>query len=250
MIGSGRDLRVLREIGFLSMLTTSQVKRLAFPSRRRAQRRLRAYLDQGLVRAHLQGDALHRDNVWTLTRAGWVFLESGGVDMEGVKTCRLNARSQKLRHSLLVRDPAVSLLVAENSGLLTVLDIRLDAELAKDNLFISAGLVPDGYGVVEIHGIERVVLWEVATGSQSLCQLRDKLLAYERAAAGNLAFFRNQQLRLLFLVESEKRLVHLGDYAGTLRLRPRLRLLRLDDGRDDRAFLRAIGGDEGGFRPA
>src|SRR5258708_2893417 len=79
-IGSERDLRVLSELGWAGVLTTGHVERLAFPSRRRAQRRLRTYLDAGLVRAQLQGEAMHRDNVWTITKAGLEFIADRGVD--------------------------------------------------------------------------------------------------------------------------------------------------------------------------
>lgn len=208
VVGSKRDLHVLSEIGWAGMLTTGQVERLAFPSRRRAQRRLRVLLDRGLVRAHLQAEAMHRDNIWTLTKDTLSFLEERGIETDGLRAATPNVRSQKLRHALLVRDVAVSFLVAERRGILRLLDLRLDDELSVSPAMREAGLVPDGLARVESDGTEHVVLWEVASDAQPLAQVRAKLSRYDRAFRIGSSFFRNLAT-VIVAVERDARLVRL-----------------------------------------
>lgn len=240
-VGSERDIRVLREIAELGMLATGQVERLGFPSRRRAQRRLRAFLDRGLVRAHLQGDALHKDNLWTITAAGLELLDARGVDVAGIVPHRPRARSQKLGHAIAVRDVAVSLLAAEAAGLALVEDIRLDAELAAEPRLHALGLVPDGYAVLNLGGTQIVLLWEVATEMQPLSQIRQKLLLYERAFAGGSNLLGSPSIRILVAVENETRLRRVAETASGLRVGERIAVVSLRDARDAPVLLARIG---------
>lgn len=228
-VGSERDLRVLGEIGWAAMLTSGQVERLAFPSRRRAQRRLRVLLDQGLVRAHLQAEAMHRDNVWTLTKTGIHFLADRGVDVTGLRAACPNVRSQKLRHALLVRDLAVSFLVGERRALFRLLDFRLDEELASAPVMREAGIIPDGFARLESGGETRTVLFEVASDSQPHAQVRAKVAAYDTASAAGPAFFRDPALLILVAVEREARLQRLREEASRLPSAARFRFAALGD---------------------
>jgi hypothetical protein len=229
VIGSERDLHVLSEIGWAGVLTTGQVERLAFPSRRRAQRRLRAYLDGGLVRAQLQAEAMHRDNVWTLTRTGIEFLQERATNAGSLRPFHLNVRSQKLGHALLVRDIAVSFLVAERRGLLAVRDLRLDSELANGPAFRQLGLIPDGLAAVEFNGESLLVVWEVASDAQPLAQVRTKLLAYDRAFGTGPDLFRRSNLGVIVAVERDARLVRLAKDASRLAHANRFRFTVVHD---------------------
>lgn len=196
---------MLSEIAWAGFLTTRQIERLFFPSRRRAQRRLRVLLDQGLLRARLQGDAMHRDNVWTLTPRGLdLAVERGGVE-KGTKLPRQNVRSQKLAHAIAVRDVAVGFLVAERQGLLLLHDLRLDDELANAPLFHAAGIIPDGLAIVECEGVRRTILYEVATDAQPLAQVRAKLRALARLLLADFPAFRDAALIVIAIVETEAR---------------------------------------------
>lgn len=203
--GSKRDLDVLAEIAWAGFLTTGQIERLTFPSRRRAQRRLRALLDAGLLRAHLQGDAMHRDNVWGLTPRGLEFaVERGGVGT-GTKLSRPNVRSQKLAHAITIRDVAVGFLVAERRGLLALHDLRLDEELANAPIFRAVGIIPDGLAVIECDGVRRTILWEVATDAQPLAQVRAKIRAITRLLQADFPAFRDAAPIVIVIVETEAR---------------------------------------------
>lgn len=250
VVGSERDLRVLSEIGWLGMLTTGQVERLAFPSRRRAQRRLRCYLDQGLVRAHLQGDAMHRDNLWTLTTAGLAFLASRDVDTRDLKTHRPRTRSPKLRHAVLVRDVAVALLVLETRGILNVSDVRLDTDLAGDPVMRSVGIVPDGYAVLESDGIQQVILWEIVTMKQPVAQVREKLVTYERISVSGPRFFQNPHLRIAVIVESERRKEILNTFLEGRQVASKTSVFSADEVQRSEAFAMATAPVDDGFRPA
>ena len=149
LVPSARELALLPELHWAGFFTTGQIERLSFPSRRRTQRRLRALLDHGYVRAHLQGGALHRDTAWTLGPRGLAFLRDEGLVPESARPYRLNSQSQKLGHAVAVRDVAVSFLAARKRGILSVTDIRLDGELAHRSPFCEARIVPDGLAMYE-----------------------------------------------------------------------------------------------------
>lgn len=248
-VGSMRDLAVLGDIALGGMFTTGQIERLAFPSRRRAQRRLRAYLDRGLVRAHLQGEAMHRDSVWTLTAAGLEFLSERGAGVLGSRPYRPRARSQKLGHGLLVREITVSLLLAERAGLLGLDDLRHDEDLAAEPTFTTAGIVPDGFALVRNGEERRPVLWEAVSERQPFGQVLAKLLAYERTITGGSAFFRHPGLMLLFVFESETRRTRAAAQAAGLRLSSRFHAISIEEARDAPEIARRLSPAESVFRP-
>jgi len=248
VLGSERDLRVLSELAWAGMLTTGQVERLCFPSRRRAQRRLRALLDGGLVQARLQAEAMHRDNLWTLTRHGIEFLTDRGKLSASLAPLRPNVRSQKLHHALAVRDVATSLLVARDRGLLEVRDLRLDSELVSEPTMIVAGLVPDGLAEIRLDGQALVLFWEVACLAQPFAQVKAKLLLYERACASGSSFFRQDGLAILIVAESRGRLENAERFGTGLVIAGRLRFLCLEDALDP-AKVAAVLGPRAWFDP-
>ncbi len=249
-VGSARDLAVLGDLALAGLLSTGQIERLAFPSRRRAQRRLRAYLDHGLVRASLQGEAMHRDSVWTVTAQGLEFLADRGAGTSGVRPYRPNARSQKLEHALLVREVTVSLLLAERAGHFAIDDLRHDAELAREGAFASAGIVPDGLALLRTGARTVPFVWESVSSAQPLGQVSAKLLAYERAVAGGGAFFRQTDLAILFVFESRGRLERFAALPAGPGFRERVHALHVEDVRHVGGFVgRIVPGDDA-FRPA
>lgn len=248
-VGSSRDLSVLGDIALSGMLTTGQIERLAFPSRRRAQRRLRAYLDHGLVRACLQGEAMHLDSVWTVTSGGLEFLADRGAAIQGVRPYRPNARSQKLSHGLLVREVTVSLLIAERAGLLALEDLRHDSELGGVPAFQAAGVVPDGLALARRDGRAVPLVWEAVSLRQPLGQVHAKLLAYERAVAGGNGFFRQAELAILFAFESRRRLERFSALAVGPAMRERVHALALEEVRDARGLVERLMPGTGAFRP-
>jgi len=229
LVPSARERSLLPELCWSGFLTTGQIERLAFPSRRRAQRRLRALLDHGYLRAHLQGGALHRDTVWTLGPRGLALLRDEELAPEDTRPYRLNPQSQKLGHAVAVRDVAVSFLTARARGLLDVTDIRLDGELANRSPFREARLVPDGLATINDGGIVRVVMWEVNCIGQPLAQVRQKLLAYVRARAAGMPLFSARGLVVLVLTEGERRLSNIRDFAASLGAEPGIRACLLDE---------------------
>jgi hypothetical protein len=215
-VPSGRERTLFSDLCWAGFLTTGQIERLAFPSRRRTQRRLRALLDHGYLRAHLQGGALHRDTVWTLGPRGLVLLRDEGLVAEKARPYRLNPRSQKLGHAVAVRNVAVSFLTARAQGLLAVTDIRLDGELANRSPFREARLVPDVLVTIDDGGIARVVMCEVNCASQPLAQVRQKLLAYVRARATGAPLFSAPGLVVLVASEGERRMANIREFASGL----------------------------------
>jgi hypothetical protein len=172
---------------------------------------------------------MHRDSVWTLTRLGVEFLQERATNAGSLRPFRLNARSQKLGHALLVRDIAVSFLVGERRGLLVLRDLRLDSELANGPAFRQAGLIPDGLAVVETSGVERLVLWEVASDAQPLAQVRAKLVAYGRAFAAGPDLFRRSNLGVIVAVERDARLARLTKDASRYAHATRFRFAVVED---------------------
>ena len=216
LVLSGREHALFSDLAWAGFFTTGQIQRLAFPSRRRTQRRLRALLDHGYLRAHLQGGALHRDTLWTLGPRGLALLRDEGAIRDDARSYRLNPNSQKLSHAIAVRDVAVSFLVAKTRGMLAVTDLRLDGELANRSPFREARLVPDGLAVIEDGGATRIVMWEVNCAGQPLAQVRQKLLAYVRVQASGVPLFSAPSLTVLVGADGERRLVNIRDFAASL----------------------------------
>ena len=171
IISDTRDHRILHSLSWAGFLSTSQIERLHFPSRRTAQRRLRALLDHGFVRAALQGTCLHLQNVYTLTTKGGALLESRGVTR--VRPRHL-VRAQKLRHALAVRDVFVAFSLAEQAGTIHLDDFRFEDDLAKEPVFQSVGIIPDALALVRRQDAVITVGCEVDLGSETGRMLRSK----------------------------------------------------------------------------
>lgn len=179
VVGSARDIDVLESIAWARFLTTDQVQRLHFPSRRTAQRRLRALLDHGLVRAALQGeDALHKTNLYTVTAQGADRLVEAGVGDEGSMRPGRVPRLQKLKHALVVRDVFVEFRLAEQRGVFDLVDFRFEEDLAGEPLFRAARLIPDGLARVRHGGTDETLGVEVDLGTETTTTLRSKIVAW------------------------------------------------------------------------
>lgn len=177
VVGSARDLELLRSLAWAGYLSTGQLRRLHFPSIRTAQRRLRALLDHGLVRAHLQGVALHLESVHALTPKGITRLE-----LTGVRNLRLRRvpRVGKLAHGLASRDLFVAFVLAERAGACELGDFLFEEDLASEPSFRAAGIIPDALAIVRYDGQEVFVGWEVDLGTETTTTLRRKLGAWRR----------------------------------------------------------------------
>lgn len=170
-IGITRDPRVLQSLAWAGFLSTSQIERLHFPSRRTAQRRLRALLDHGLVRACLQGTSLHLQNVYALTAKGADLLGSRGI--VGVKPRRV-VRLQKLEHALAVRDLFVAFSLAGQAPHIELEDFRFEDDLANEPVFQSAGIIPDGLALIRQGEARLTIGCEIDLGSETRCMLQSK----------------------------------------------------------------------------
>jgi len=170
---TSRDLSALAHVAWAGFLSTAQVERLLFPSRRVAQRRLRAALDMGLLRASLQSDALHEDNLHTLSREGRRLLERERV-FEGPLPKSGFPRPAKRAHALLVRDVFAEFLMSERDGLGLVHDLKFDRDLAVVEPFRSERLIPDLLAELEVNG-RLVVGVECDLGTEPLRVFAAKL---------------------------------------------------------------------------
>ena len=171
VVGKTRDLSVLHSLAWAGFLSTGQVERLHFPSRRTTQRRLRALLDHGLLRACLQGTSLHLQNVYALTPKGVAHLESGGVT--DVKPRRV-VRAQKLEHALAVRDLFVAFFITDQCNGIQLDDFRFEDDLAEEPVFQSAGIIPDGLAIVRQGDVRLTIGCEIDLGSETKRMLKAK----------------------------------------------------------------------------
>ncbi len=175
------DERLLRALGLLHwarVLRTSQLERLLFPSRRRAQKRLRALFDAGLVRAHVPSRALHEENVYTLSRLGADrLLEAEWVTEP--KPTRL-PRPQKLAHTLAVRDVFVAFVNAAWTGRFELVSFHFEEDLGREGMFAGAGVIPDAIAEVERDRHRALVIIEVDLATETSSSLRDKWQKWRR----------------------------------------------------------------------
>ena len=194
-VGSGRDLDVCASLVWAGFLSTLQVERLHFPSRRRAQRRLRALLDHGLVRAHLQGGALERENVYVPTALAIDRLvERGDFGSERPVPPRLPA-PQKLAHALAIRDVFVSAVLVERTSA-SDLEVRFDSDLTRDPRFAPHRLIPDL--CLGVGGLVRLVV-EVDRSTETTSTIRTKLERWRSVAT------EQPVLELVFVVGTDAR---------------------------------------------
>jgi hypothetical protein len=181
IVGSGRDTEALASLAWAGFLETSQIERLHFPSRRVAQRRLRVLLDHGLVRAHLQGEALQRPNVYSVTAKGMERLAEHSAFPGGPPKRARVPRLQKLRHALAIRETFVAFVLAEKAGAFVLKDFRFDADLTREPLFKAARLIPDGLVELEAEGLAYAVGLEVDLATESTAKtLAPKFSAWAR----------------------------------------------------------------------
>lgn len=183
-VGEGRDRDVLEDIVWAGYLSTGQITQLHFPTRRRAQRRLRALLDHGLVRAHLQGDALQRESFFSPAPRAFDWLDERGAFQEGPPRALRLPRPQKLAHALGIRDAFVAFRLAEREGLFALDDFRFDGDLTRDPFFAPLRLIPDGLAHVARDGGAFDVGVEYDRGTETVTTLRAKFRAWRDAFAG------------------------------------------------------------------
>lgn len=205
VVGDGRDLEVLASIAWAGILSTSQIERLHFPSRRRAQRRLRALLDHGLLRAHLQGEALQRENVFTATERGLERLvEEGFFEGRAPKAMRL-PRPQHLPHALAVREVFVAAVLAERAGCFEIQAFQYEHDLRDDSVLAAANLHPDALLSTTREQVEDLVGVEVDRGTETRATLRAKFEVWRRVLSVTGARRRFDTAHLLVTAPRETR---------------------------------------------
>ncbi|MDQ7814206.1 MAG: replication-relaxation family protein [Patescibacteria group bacterium] len=205
VVGRPRDLDVLESLAWAGILTTSQVARLHFPSRRTAERRLRALLDHGLVRSCLQNEHLHRDSVHLLTPRGAEHLaEERKLNQKTVRPGRV-PRPQKLRHALAVRDVFVEFVLAGRMGAFELQDFAFDDDLARLPAFKERHIVPDGLSLVRAGGRALAITIEVDLGSETTTTLRKKFENHRAIKTVPVAGV-DTGVRLLVVVERPARM--------------------------------------------
>ena len=227
VIGEGRDLDVLASIAWAGLLSTSQIERLHFPSRRRAQRRLRALLDHGLVRAHVQGEALQRENVYTATPLGIDRLVEGGFFASGAPTPARAPRAQHLPHALAIRDVFVAVVLAERTGQFQIESLQFESELRGEPVLAAAHLEPDmllSLARAEAVGLVGV---EVDRGTETTTTLRAKFEAWRRVLSTTGSRRGFERATLLVTAPRETRAVTLRRLLGEAGLAERARVVLL-----------------------
>ncbi|MBI5536579.1 MAG: replication-relaxation family protein [Deltaproteobacteria bacterium] len=239
IVGSSRDLEVLESIAWAGFLSTRQVQALHFPSRRTTQRRLRALLDHHLVRATMQGEALQRDNVYTITPAGVELLqETRGLD--NAKPHRV-PRLQKLRHGLAIRDVFVAILLGERAGTLRIADVRFEEDLTRVPEFVALRIVPDA--LLELGGQDLpAVAVEVDLGTETIATVQSKIVSYARLLAAGVHMGSGRRVCLLVVARTEARRLVWSRLLAEARLDGGSAVVRIDDPNEivDRACSLAV----------
>lgn len=227
VVGNARDVAILESLAWAGVLSTSQLERLHFRARRRAQRRLRELFDHGLLRAHLQGGALERENVYTLSPLGLDLLVERGSFPEGSPPLARTPAPGKLRHTLLTRDVFVALRLAHEVGALMLDDFRFDGELAREPDLRARGIIPDGLALLRI--ADRPETWaiEVDAGTETTTVLRAKFARYAAAFASRSGLFAS--LSLVVLAPRAGRLQTLAAIVREAGLAERTRVALLAD---------------------
>lgn len=173
-----RDIETLRSLAWARFLTTSQIAALHFPSRRVAQRRLRALFDHGLIRTRLQGEAvLHRDSLHALSAAGARLLEERGTANDIARPGRFPAW-RALPHATAIRDVFVAFRSAERDGRIALDDVLFEGDLVRVPTLVEAGLIPDLLVTIRTASGERRIAVEVDLGTEPNRVLKAKLDRY------------------------------------------------------------------------
>lgn len=227
-VGGERDLRVMEDLAWAGVLSTAQVERLHFPSRRRTQRRLRALLDHGLVRAHLQGELLQRDNLYTLSQLGLDRLVEEGAFPDGAPVLARVPAVPKQRHVLAVRDVFVAFRAQEQAGRFSLTDFRFEGELAREPAFKDHGIIPDALAVVSTGGSEVSVLVEVDAGTETTTTLKAKFAKWREAFGSRHGVFGAATTWLAVVALREGRRRTLGRLVEEAGLLPRTETLLVD----------------------
>ena len=189
---TSRDRAPLESLAWAGFLSTGQIEKLHYPSRRVAQRRLRALLDHGLVRAALQGTALQNDNIFALTMKGVDYLKENETYDEAttIRPGRL-PRVSKAAHGLRIRDIFVEVELAERAGL-----FKLKNMMIESMPFAGCPIIPDLTIEFDPVGDAKTLFIEVDLASETSSCLRRKFERY--------ALFLGAH-HLLVLVEREGR---------------------------------------------
>mgnify|MGYP000916873223 CR=1 FL=1 len=229
MVGNARDIEILESLAWAGVLSTGQIHRLHFQARRRAQRRLRELFDHGLVRAHLQGDALERENVYTLSPQGLDLLVEHGAFPDGAPALVHVPAPGKLRHALLARHVFVELRRAHLDGALVLDDFRFEGELAREPSFRTLGIIPDALALVRPSSHPETWAIEVDAGTETTTVLRAKFDKYARAFAAGMGLFSSPTLSLVVLAPRAGRLQTLATIASAAGLGARTRVVLYKD---------------------
>lgn len=223
-----RELRALALNARAEILTTSMFERVLYPSRRRAQRRLRVLVDHELVRAHLQGDALHREQVYTVTVRGFDLLaEHGYVELGKLRPVRL-PRPQRLAHALLTRAVYIECVAAEREKIIERVGVRFDDDLAAEPLYQAARLVPDALLALTRTTTVRVGV-EVDRGTETTTTLREKFRRWKGVLDAAVEAQAVLPATLLVVVAGARRRVTVERIAHEALPAARVTVVHLDD---------------------
>lgn len=227
-MGNARDLEILASLAWAGVLSTAQLLRLHFRARRRAQRRLRELFDHGLVRAHLQSDALERENIYTLAPEGLDLLIERGAFPDGAPPLVRVPAPGKLRHALLARQVFVELRRAHLDGMLALDDFRFEGELTREPSFRTHALIPDALALVRVDARPETWAIEVDAGTETTTVLRAKFDKYARAFAAAQGLFSSPALSLVVLAPRAGRQQTLATIVSAAGLSTRTRVLLID----------------------
>lgn len=217
VVGNARDLDVLASIAEAGYLSSPQVEKLHFPSRRRTQMRLRDLRDHGLVRAHLPGGALHLPNVYTITPIGLEVLLDHGVLQEAEQRPGRCPTTGKLRHGVAIRDVYVAFELAARDRCFELESFLFEGALQKHPVFQAVGLVPDALAFMNADDGRIAVGIEVDLATETNATVTAKFQAWRTVAAAGAAAFGGRQLQVSVAVPSEgrrRRMAELADLAG------------------------------------
>jgi hypothetical protein len=190
-------------------------------------------LDHGWLRAHLQGDALHRPNVFTATARGVERLSEELDPVAPLCAGRLPRRS-KLAHGLAIRDVFVSFLRADHANALELLNFHFEHDLAHHDVFRAARLLPDGLIQVQYRAGVRATALEVDLGTEAGAEVRAKLAkwaAFLGSAASRAVFPAENEGHMLFVTRGARRSASIGRLiadAGLVRLADVVTFAELD----------------------
>lgn len=209
---SDRDRRIVREISRVRLLTSQQLERLCFAdlsgrSRSIVRARVLKRLTDWRVLVMLPRRVGGRGSsaaVYCLDSAGWLLLRLGDEAHEASARRPGLPGERFMRHVLAVSELYVSLVEADRSGMLTLLDFRAEpASWVADGL--GGWLKPDAFISIGGNGLVDDYFAEVDLATEHLPTIRRKADAY-------VSFYKRGQLgpngvmpKVLFTVPDEHR---------------------------------------------